>query len=54
MRLRFLHRRVATDEIVYDEARHSRLRFRIGDVRDYEAVAAVLDATPTSSSTPRR
>ena len=43
MRLGFLHRRVATDEIVYDEERHSRLRFRIGDVRDYEAVAAVLE-----------
>ena len=43
MRLSFLHRRVATDEIVYDEERHSRLRFRIGDVRDYEAVASVLD-----------
>jgi FlaA1/EpsC-like NDP-sugar epimerase len=43
MRLSFLHRRVATDEIVYDEERHSRLHFRIGDVRDYEAVASVLD-----------
>ena len=42
MRLSFLHRRVATDEIVYDEERHSRLHFRIGDVRDYEAVASVL------------
>ena len=42
MRLSFLHRRVATDEIVYDEERHSRLHFRIGDVRDYEAVAALL------------
>ena len=43
MRLSFLHRRVATDEIVYDEERHRRLHFRIGDVRDYSAVAAVLE-----------
>ena len=35
MRLAFQHRRVATDEIVYDEERHQRLHFRIGDVRDY-------------------
>jgi FlaA1/EpsC-like NDP-sugar epimerase len=42
MRLSFLHRRVATDEIVYDEERHRRLHFRIGDVRDYAAVASVL------------
>ena len=39
MRLAFQHRRVATDEIIYDEERHSRLHFQIGDVRDSEAVA---------------
>ena len=54
MRLAFQHRRAATDEIVYDEERHSRLRFRIGDVRDYAAVAARAARAPTSSSTPRR
>jgi UDP-glucose 4-epimerase len=42
MRLSFQHRRVATDEIVYDEERHHRLHFRIGDIRDYNAVASVL------------
>jgi FlaA1/EpsC-like NDP-sugar epimerase len=42
MRLSFQHRRVATDDIVYDEERHQRLVFRIGDIRDLRAVAAVL------------
>jgi UDP-glucose 4-epimerase len=42
MRLAFLHRRVATDDIVYDEERHQRLHFRIGDIRDYAAVSALL------------
>lgn len=42
MRLSFQHRRVATDDIVYDEERHHRLVFRIGDIRDRGAVAAVL------------
>jgi FlaA1/EpsC-like NDP-sugar epimerase len=42
MRLSFQHRRVATDDIVYDEERHQRLVFRIGDIRDPRAVAAVL------------
>jgi UDP-glucose 4-epimerase len=42
MRLAFQHRRVATDDIVYDEERHQRLHFRIGDIRDYAAVAALL------------
>src|SRR5947209_1009403 len=45
MRLAFQHRRVATDEIVYEEERHNRLVFRIGDVRDPGAVAAVLRDT---------
>jgi FlaA1/EpsC-like NDP-sugar epimerase len=42
MRLAFQHRRVATDDIVYDEERHQRLHFRIGDIRDYAAVLALL------------
>ena len=54
MRLAFQHRRVATDEIVYDEERHQRLHFRIGDVRDYAAVCAAPRGMPTSSSTPPR
>src|SRR5207248_205957 len=45
MRLAFQHRRVATDEIVYEEERHHRLVFRIGDIRDPGAVAAVLRDT---------
>ncbi len=43
MRLSFQHRRVATDDIVYDEERHQRLHFRIGDIRDYAAVCALLE-----------
>ena len=42
MRLSFQHRRVATDDIVYDEERHHRLHFRIGDIRDYSAVVSLL------------
>jgi FlaA1/EpsC-like NDP-sugar epimerase len=42
MRLSFQHRRVATDDIVYAEERHHRLVFRIGDVRDFGAVADAL------------
>jgi len=42
MRLAFQHRRVATDDIVYDEERHQRLHFRIGDIRDYSAVVSLL------------
>jgi FlaA1/EpsC-like NDP-sugar epimerase len=42
MRLAFQHRRVATDDIVYAEERHHRLVFRIGDVRDFGAVADAL------------
>jgi UDP-glucose 4-epimerase len=42
MRLSFQHHRVATDDIVYDEERHHRLVFRIGDVRDPAALAGVL------------
>ena len=43
MRLSFQHRRVATDDIVYDEERHHRLHFRIGDIRDFTAVCALLE-----------
>lgn len=42
MRLTFQRRRVATDDIVYDEERHQRLHFRIGDIRDPAAVAGLL------------
>ncbi|CAN5730228.1 polysaccharide biosynthesis protein [soil metagenome] len=44
MRLSYLHRKLATDDIIY---RHSQelLSFRIGDVRDYSAIArAVAEA----------
>ena len=37
MRLSYLHRQEATDEIIYENFEHS-LRFRIGDVRDYSSV----------------
>jgi UDP-glucose 4-epimerase len=43
MRLAFQHRKVATDDIVYDEERHHRLVFTVGDVRDYEAICEVLE-----------
>ena len=41
MRLSYLHREAATDEVIY---RHSQelLAFRIGDVRDYGAIARAL------------
>jgi FlaA1/EpsC-like NDP-sugar epimerase len=42
MRLSFQQRRVATDDIVYDEERHHRLHFRIGDIRHYPAVVSLL------------
>jgi FlaA1/EpsC-like NDP-sugar epimerase len=42
MRLDFQNRRRATDDIVYDEDRHQRLRFKIGDVSNYAAVCSVL------------
>ena len=41
MRLAFLHRREATDEIIYENSRQL-LNFRIGDVRDYPAFLAAL------------
>jgi FlaA1/EpsC-like NDP-sugar epimerase len=42
MRLAFQERQVATDEIVYEENRHQRLKFHIGDVSNYPAVSSVL------------
>ena len=45
MRLDFQHRRVATDEIVYEEERHNRLHFQIGDIRDFRSVISLLRGT---------
>lgn len=44
MRLDFLHRTAATDEIIYQNSQ-DRLAFRIGDVRDPVAVRAALRST---------
>lgn len=41
MRLEFLHRRNATDDIIYQNS-HNVLNFRIGDVRDYSALRAAM------------
>ena len=41
MRLEFMHKRAATDEIIYENS-HQLLNFRIGDVRDYQAFLAAL------------
>lgn len=41
MRLEFHHRTAATDDIIYRRA-HEVLRFRIGDVRDYDALLGAL------------
>lgn len=41
MRLEYLHRRAATDDVIYRNFEQL-LTFRIGDVRDFNAVAAVL------------
>lgn len=44
MRLDYLHRSAATDEVIFRNFQH-RLEFRIGDVRDYSSVAgAIRDA----------
>ncbi len=37
MRLDFMHRHAATDEVIFENCRQ-RLRFMIGDVRDYESI----------------
>jgi len=41
MRLSYLHRTVATDEVIYENFRRA-LEFRIGDVRDYADVCSAL------------
>jgi UDP-glucose 4-epimerase len=41
MRVDYLHRRVATDEVIYNNFQQL-LEFRIGDVRDFHGVSAVL------------
>jgi FlaA1/EpsC-like NDP-sugar epimerase len=41
MRLEYLHRQVATDEVIYRNSQEL-LQFQIGDVRDYHAVCSVL------------
>jgi FlaA1/EpsC-like NDP-sugar epimerase len=43
MRMAYLHRRVATDEVIYHNFEQL-LEFRIGDVRDYHSIAAALRA----------
>jgi UDP-glucose 4-epimerase len=43
MRIAFQHRRVATDEIVYEERRHERLNFLIGDIRDPRSTSQALE-----------
>jgi UDP-glucose 4-epimerase len=41
MRLSYMHRQSATDEVIYRQSQE-RLAFRIGDVRDYGALARAL------------
>jgi FlaA1/EpsC-like NDP-sugar epimerase len=41
MRMDWLHRRAATDEVIYRDYR-SVLEFRIGDVRDFESISAAV------------
>lgn len=44
MRLDFMHKRAATDEVIYENSQQL-LNFRIGDVRDYPAFLAALRDT---------
>ena len=44
MRLALLHRKAATDDIIYENSQQI-LNFRIGDVRDYPAFCAALRET---------
>jgi len=44
MRLDFLHRKAATDDIIYQNSQDL-LKFRIGDVRDYSALLAAMRDT---------
>src|SRR6266566_3840652 len=41
MRMEWLHRRVATDEVIYRDYRNV-LEFRIGDIRDFDAISAAV------------
>lgn len=41
MRLDYLHRNAATDDVIYEDA-HDLLRFRIGDVRDFPALRSAV------------
>ena len=41
MRLAFMHRETATDDVIYQESQEL-LNFRIGDVRDYAAVVSAM------------
>jgi UDP-glucose 4-epimerase len=41
LRMRYRMRQVATDELIYEDL-HNRLRFRIGDVRDFHSVAEAV------------
>jgi FlaA1/EpsC-like NDP-sugar epimerase len=41
MRLDFMHRKAATDEVIYENSQQL-LNFRIGDVRDYSALVSAL------------
>ena len=44
MRLAYLHRKAATDEVIYENSQDI-LNFRIGDVRDYAALCAAMRET---------
>ena len=44
MRLEFLHRETATDDVIYQNSKGI-LNFRIGDVRDYSALVAAMRGT---------
>ncbi len=44
MRLEYLHRRNATDDVIYENSQDV-LNFRIGDVRDYAAIRAAMFET---------
>lgn len=44
MRLEFMHREAATDDVIYENSKEI-LNFRIGDVRDYSALLAAMRET---------
>ncbi len=44
MRLDFMHRTTATDDVIYENSQNL-LNFRIGDVRDFPALVAAMRAT---------